>query len=129
METITLRSLTKIKKACKGQAKLKDLRAVCDEQITRIEAYKAGGEGGDDASPFFEPLRLACKSLHAPCMEEALDCVQKLIAYGYLRGTARGPASQEEEDESPGGRRSSLETRTPVDHGRHHRNDLRLRRF
>ena len=113
METITLRSLTKIKKACKGQAKLKDLRAVCDEQITRIEAYKAGGEGGDDASPFFEPLRLACKSLHAPCMEEALDCVQKLIAYGYLRGTARGPASQEEDDESPGGRRSSLETRTP----------------
>ena len=73
METITLRSLTKIKKHCRGQAKLKDLRSVCDEQIQRIEAYKAGGEGGDDASPFFEPLRLACKSLHAPCMEEALD--------------------------------------------------------
>ena len=40
METITLRSLTKIKKHCRGQAKLKDLRAVCDEQIQRIEAYK-----------------------------------------------------------------------------------------
>ena len=109
METITLRSLTKIKKHCRGQAKLKDLRAVCDEQIQRIEAYKAGGEGGDDASPFFEPLRLACKSLHAPCMEEALDCIQKLIAYGYLRGTARGPASRDDDDDEA----TPKETRTP----------------
>ena len=40
METITLRSLTKIKKHCRGQAKLKDLRAVCDEQIQRLKPIK-----------------------------------------------------------------------------------------
>ena len=42
-------------------------------------------------------------------MEEALDCIQKLIAYGYLRGTARGPASRDDDDDEA----TPKETRTP----------------
>ena len=55
METITLRPLTKIKSIAAARPSSKIYEQVCDEQIQRIEAYKAGGEGGDDASPFFEP--------------------------------------------------------------------------
>jgi hypothetical protein len=41
-----------------------------------------------DADRFFLPLKLACESKVAKCMEVALDCMQKLIAYGYLRGNS-----------------------------------------
>ena len=87
------RSLTKIGKAARGNAKLKDLRAACDGALEQLAAAKGDGRLGESAAQYFEPLRLACESQHAPAMEEALDCVQKLIAYGYLRGTASGPAS------------------------------------
>lgn len=93
METFVSRTLTKITKAAKGVAKFKELRAACDEALEKLAAAKAAGENGEDAEAYFAPLRLACESQHAPAMEEALDCVQKLIAYGYLRGTASGPAS------------------------------------
>ena len=35
---------------------------------------------------FFVPLRLACESKLPRIMEEALACIQRLIAYGYVRG-------------------------------------------
>mgnify|MGYP003316884251 CR=1 FL=1 len=61
-------------------------------QKQKVDKLRAVVEA-EDAEAYFAPLRLACESQHAPAMEEALDCVQKLIAYGYLRGTASGPAS------------------------------------
>jgi len=99
METFVSRSLAKIKKASKGPARLKDLRAACDESLAALESAKKSGEAGDDAEAYFPPLKAACKSLHAPAMEEALDCVQKLVAYGYLRGVASGPASRDDRDD------------------------------
>ena len=41
-----------------------------------------------DADRYFLPLKLACDSKVAAVMEHALDCIQKLIAYGYLRGNS-----------------------------------------
>ena len=37
-----------------------------------------------DADKYFEPLRLACYSQSAKIMCTSLDCIQKLVAYGYL---------------------------------------------
>ena len=42
----------------------------------------------NDADRFFLPLKLACETKVAKLMELALDCMQKLIAYGYLRGSS-----------------------------------------
>ena len=35
---------------------------------------------------YLVPLRLACESKQPRVMEVALACIQKLIAYGYVRG-------------------------------------------
>jgi brefeldin A-inhibited guanine nucleotide-exchange protein len=42
---------------------------------------------GNSADAFFLPLKLACEVKVGKVMEIALDCIQKLIAYGYLRGS------------------------------------------
>ena len=43
----------------------------------------------DRADGYLEPLRLACQSRTPKLMVTALDCYQKLIAHGFLRGVAR----------------------------------------
>lgn len=47
-----------------------------------------GAAGFTDADRYFLPLKLACDSKVAVVMEHALDCIQKLVAYGYLRGNS-----------------------------------------
>jgi brefeldin A-inhibited guanine nucleotide-exchange protein len=92
MEDIVSKFLTKISKEAKKQRELRDC---CNEVIESINARKGGdaagaGKGGQDASnadKYFEPFRLACKSKHARVTEIALDCLEKLVAYGYLQGT------------------------------------------
>lgn len=46
---------------------------------------------------YFDVLRLACESHNAAATTVALDVIQKLIAYGYLRGdAARAPVARAE---------------------------------
>jgi brefeldin A-inhibited guanine nucleotide-exchange protein len=65
----------------------KELRAACDETTKAIEANK-GKEGKEDtdADKYFRPFQLACGTSNAKMISAALDCTQKLIAYGYLTG-------------------------------------------
>jgi len=50
----------------------------------------------DDVAPvpgtdrYFVPLRLACESKLPRIMEVSLHCIQKIIAYGYVRGKVAG---------------------------------------
>lgn len=86
METFITRSLTKIKKAARGRHP--ELKAACEAALTSLAETKKDA-GRENAEQYFEPFKLACESQNASIVEEALDCLQKLIAYGYLRGTAR----------------------------------------
>ncbi|KAJ8613377.1 hypothetical protein CTAYLR_002304 [Chrysophaeum taylorii] len=87
METFISRSLTKIKKATRGRHP--ELKAACEGALGKLSESKKNRDARENAEQYFEPFKLACESQHAGIMEEALDCLQKLIAYGYLRGTAR----------------------------------------
>ena len=68
----------------------KDLRAACDRVEQAVSARQADPERkpreDEDADKYFAPFRLACDSRSAKIVSKALDCVQKLMAYGYLRG-------------------------------------------
>ena len=58
-----------------------------DESLSGAGPSTAGAElhvSGTDR--YFVPLRLACESKLPRIMEVALHCIQKLIAYGYVRG-------------------------------------------
>ena len=59
-----------------------------------------------DADKYFRPFQLACLSKNTRIKATALDCLQKLIAYSYLRGRSKiaGAAGKKRaRDESHGG--------------------------
>ena len=64
METFVSRSLTKILKASKGQAKLKELRASCDGALARIQAAREAGEKTDDAAAWRSGVAKTMPSRH-----------------------------------------------------------------
>jgi len=74
--------------------KHKELREACDAtnaaiaERQKVPAPKGKGrEEDDDADKYFEPFRLACgRSMPAKITSKSLDCLQKLMAYGYLKG-------------------------------------------
>ena len=57
METFVTRSLTKIGKAVKGNAKLKELRAACDAALEKLAAAKGDGRLGEDGWRRGVPVR------------------------------------------------------------------------
>lgn len=78
------------------------LKKACDNALEELKAAEeqngstsTNGEYLPDASAFIEadryflPFELACNSKSAKIVITALDCLQKLIAYGHLTG--RGP--------------------------------------
>ena len=70
--------------------KHKELREACDATTKAIEENKGklvdGAKEDTDADKYFRPFQLACATNNAKMMSAALDCTQKLIAYGYLTG-------------------------------------------
>jgi brefeldin A-inhibited guanine nucleotide-exchange protein len=44
-----------------------------------------------DANKYFLPLKLACDTGQAKLVALALDCMEKLVAYGYLDGNCPAP--------------------------------------
>jgi brefeldin A-inhibited guanine nucleotide-exchange protein len=67
--------------------KHKDLRDACDNVVRAIsEKKKSGSDDDDDADKYFIPFKLACESKNAKITSKSLDCLQKLMAYGYLKG-------------------------------------------
>jgi len=104
METFVSRSLEKIKKATRGRHP--EIKAACDRALAKIAQVKkkasAPRSQRENAEQYWEPFKLACESQNAHIMEEALDCLQKLIAYGYLRGTARRAPVREDGKQNDG---------------------------
>lgn len=83
--------------------KHKDLRDACDTVNAAIaERQKATQDTkhreDDDADKYFQPFKLACECKVAKITSKSLDCLQKLMAYGYLKGrrlvTDRGDNGQ-----------------------------------
>ena len=126
MEKLVLLSLGKIRKLVSSNRKHKSLRDACDTVMEHLQAkeqqalsasasaaadsvdgsqqqqplslsHSSGSRPDTDADKFFEPFKLACESKVPKIMEAALDAIQKLVAYGYLRGTSTvtfaGPGS------------------------------------
>lgn len=63
----------------------------CQEALKHLEGLESGH--GDFERSFYV-LKLACQSRSSRIVIIALDCIQKLVAYGYLRGTRLDPHEQ-----------------------------------
>eukprot|EP00118_Oscarella_pearsei_P005377 m.24672 g.24672 ORF g.24672 m.24672 type:complete len:1794 (+) comp28667_c0_seq1:116-5497(+) len=82
------------------------LRKACNDSLSELKKTVEDGElSGDrggtlphpdrkgyvDADRFILPFELACQSRHTRLVVTALDCLQKLIAYGHLLGNSPDP--------------------------------------
>lgn len=63
----------------------------CQRALSHLEDLESGR--GDIERSFYV-LKLACQSRSSRIVIIALDCIQKLVAYGYLRGTRLDPDEQ-----------------------------------
>lgn len=63
----------------------------CQQALGHLENLESGK--GDIERSFYV-LKLACQSRSSRIVIIALDCIQKLVAYGYLRGTRLDPDEQ-----------------------------------
>lgn len=63
----------------------------CQKALGHLEDLESGH--GDIERSFYV-LKLACQSRSSRIVIIALDCIQKLVAYGYLRGTRLDPDEQ-----------------------------------
>ena len=63
----------------------------CQQALRHLEDLECGR--GDIERSFYV-LKLACQSRSSRIVIIALDCIQKLVAYGYLRGTRLDPEEQ-----------------------------------
>jgi brefeldin A-inhibited guanine nucleotide-exchange protein len=97
MEVFITHTLSKIKKDC--ARKQGDLKDACAKVLDQIEA---GHKYSNESHEYLVPLKMACDvkfhDYNFKIMEASLDCIQKLIAHGYLRGV-KGPDSQKHVDE------------------------------
>ena len=90
MEFFIIQTIKRIKGL--SSRKHKELRTACDETTRAIEEKKRVLKSklavDINADKYFLPFQLACKTNNAKMISAALDCMQKLIAYGYLLGEA-----------------------------------------
>jgi brefeldin A-inhibited guanine nucleotide-exchange protein len=63
----------------------------CQRALEHLENLESGR--GDIERSFYV-LKLACQSRSSRIVVIALDCIQKLVAYGYLKGTRMDPHEQ-----------------------------------
>ncbi|KAI1295380.1 Brefeldin A-inhibited guanine nucleotide-exchange protein 1 [Halotydeus destructor] len=84
-----------------------DALGAIKEELTRLEAEANKNDGSSSALPlpresqpvaatvdaekYFLPFELACQSKSPKIVIVALDCIQKLIAYGHLTGNSSDP--------------------------------------
>jgi len=85
METLVERSLVKIRKLTSSRTQ-KELREACDNVLAKIQQKTKMEE-----PEFFYPLCLAILGRQPKITSQALDCLEKLISYGYMRGN--GPVT------------------------------------
>ncbi|CAI5737758.1 unnamed protein product [Hyaloperonospora brassicae] len=80
METLVLKSLSKLRQACTRSHR--EVRDTIDRAHAKVTQGSA--QGGTLDVPF-EPFLLACLTRSAKLVAVALDCLEKFLAFGYLR--------------------------------------------
>eukprot|EP01138_Halocafeteria_seosinensis_P008060 gb/GECG01008236.1/.p1 GENE.gb/GECG01008236.1/~~gb/GECG01008236.1/.p1 ORF type:complete len:1924 (+),score=268.60 gb/GECG01008236.1/:1-5772(+) len=106
MEVLVARSIRKVRQT--SSKKETELRQACDEVLQQIGEVPTDGKGGEgdeasleektpqdsmtgvaSADKYYRPLVLATRNSKEKIKVTALDTLQKLIAYGHLRGEMR----------------------------------------
>jgi len=85
MEAFVSRALAKISEELKAGSSSKSTKKLiegCDEALGTLK----DSVNEQSASKYFGLLRQTCDSQNVAATTVALDCIQKLIAYGYLKG-------------------------------------------
>uniref|UniRef100_A0AAV1UUN7 SEC7 domain-containing protein n=1 Tax=Peronospora matthiolae TaxID=2874970 RepID=A0AAV1UUN7_9STRA len=80
METLVLKSLSKLRQACTRSHR--EVRALIDSSQAKVTQVTT--QGGTLDVPF-EPFLLACLTRSAKLVAVALDCLEKFLAFGYLK--------------------------------------------
>ncbi|TYZ58581.1 hypothetical protein PybrP1_007662, partial [[Pythium] brassicae (nom. inval.)] len=103
MEAQVLKSLAKLRKiTTRSHKELRDVIDAASAAMTAVVEGKGragaapaaaggGGLGGGAPEVPFEPFLLACLTRHAKLVAVALDCVEKFLAFGFLRGNGAIP--------------------------------------
>ncbi|KAG1706255.1 hypothetical protein DVH05_001403 [Phytophthora capsici] len=81
MEALVLKSLGKLRKACTRSHR--ELRDMVDAAQAKVTAASQDGTGTLEVP--FEPFLLACLTRHAKLVAVALDCMEKFLAFGFLK--------------------------------------------
>ncbi|KAF4317153.1 hypothetical protein BBO99_00008212 [Phytophthora kernoviae] len=82
MESLVLKSLGKLRKACTRSHR--ELRDLIDAAQAKVQA--AGQDGGTaNLEVPFEPFLLACLTRYGKLVAVALDCMEKFLAFGFLK--------------------------------------------
>ncbi|KAG7395171.1 Brefeldin A-inhibited guanine nucleotide-exchange protein 1 [Phytophthora boehmeriae] len=79
MESLVLKSLGKLRKACTRSHR--ELRDQIDAAQAKVQ--NAGPETGLEVP--FEPFLLACLTRYGKLVAVALDCMEKFLAFGFLK--------------------------------------------
>eukprot|EP00127_Corallochytrium_limacisporum_P003541 Clim_evm24s150 gene=Clim_evmTU24s150 len=99
-----VQSLRKLKSVKETQVKKR--KPILDQidkalnEVTEDDGTPKTTDSPVDADPYFEPFRLCMKSGVVPMQVAALDGVQKLIAYGHLKGEMMTTVTKEPEKDS-----------------------------
>ncbi|KAL5248280.1 hypothetical protein ACHWQZ_G017457 [Mnemiopsis leidyi] len=80
---------SEIKEEC--ERKLKTLKDVSKASKSKDGSHHLPEAGVILADDYFKPFQLACQSRSPRIVSTALDCLQKLIAYGQLTGASPDP--------------------------------------
>lgn len=92
VELVLREALEKLRTA--APKRHKELRDECTAGIAMLDGSVAGGVNADD---YFKALGLACAASGSPkVVSIGLDCIQKLISYGFLTG--KGPDTFKEKE-------------------------------
>ncbi|CAI5728214.1 unnamed protein product [Peronospora destructor] len=85
MEALVLKSLVKLRKACARNHR--ELRELVD--ATQAKVTSKSQEGTLEVP--FEPFLLACLTRYAKLVVVALDCMEKFLAFGFLKEAGKIP--------------------------------------
>ena len=100
MQVFLKRALEDIRK-CTSYRKHTSLRSSIDTVLKDLQEIPSSNTEEDAfyyADAYVYPLAQACETRHVKCTEIALDCIEKLMAYGYIKGTGPCPIPMEEGD-------------------------------
>ena len=79
---------------------MRALREKCDETMQKIQERRESGPPDDDADKYFQAFQLAIETQNARLVSAALDCIQKLMAYGYLTGKIKVSSESGKEEKA-----------------------------